>query len=122
MLAILSALSALACDGAAPASPSLDALYNAAISADVLAFNVTCPTPLVVGQKAPCTAVARLASGLNPMVSFDSSWSSSRPDIVLAEALGVVTGRLRGQAQVSASYRGHQASTTIEVIEGATQQ
>jgi hypothetical protein len=82
---------------------------------DVQAIEVSCPVSLLIGQKGPCVAVARLRSGQTPVVSFDAMWSSTRPDVVAVDALGVVNGRSAGQATVSASYRGREAATTLVV-------
>ena len=76
---------------------------------------MSCPTSLLIGQKSPCIAVARLRSGQAPLVSFEAMWSSTRPEVVAVDALGVVNGRSAGQAIVSASYRGGQGSATLFV-------
>ncbi len=83
---------------------------------EILAVEVSCPTSLLIGEKSPCIAVARLRSGQTPQVSFDATWSSTRPEIVAVEALGVVNGRSAGQAVVSASYRGREAATPVVVV------
>jgi hypothetical protein len=82
---------------------------------DVLALEVSCPASLLIGQKGPCLAQARLRSGQTPVVSFEATWSSTRPDVVAVDALGVVNGRSGGQASVSASYGGRQAAATLVV-------
>ena len=82
---------------------------------DVLAVEVSCPVSLLIGQKGPCTAVARLRSGQMPVVSFDATWSSTRPEIVAVDALGIVNGRSAGQAAVTASYGGRQATAALVV-------
>ena len=82
---------------------------------DVQAIEVSCPVSLLIGQKGPCVAVARLRSGQTPVVSFDATWSSTRPEVVAVDALGVVNGRSAGQATVSASYRGREAAATLVV-------
>jgi hypothetical protein len=76
---------------------------------------VSCPTSLLIGQKAPCVAAARLSSGQTPIVSFEATWSSSHPEIVAVDAVGVVAGRSPGQAEVSASYRGREAAAILVV-------
>jgi hypothetical protein len=76
---------------------------------------VSCPASLLIGEKGPCVAVARLRSGQAPLVSFDASWSSTRPEVVAVDALGVVNGRSAGQAVVSASYRGREGTAAILV-------
>ena len=85
-------------------------------ASDVLAVEVSCPVSLLIGQKGPCIAVARLRSGQAPVVSFDAAWSSTRPEIVAVDSLGVVNGRSAGQASVTASYGGRQGETTLVVI------
>jgi len=59
--------------------------------------------------------VARLRSGQTPVVNFDATWSSSKPEVVAVDPLGVVNGRSAGQAVVSASYREREAAATILV-------
>jgi hypothetical protein len=83
--------------------------------ADILALEVSCPGPLLIGEKGPCIAVARLRSGQAPLVSFDATWSSTRPDVVAVDTLGVVNGRSAGQAVVSASYRGREGAASVSV-------
>ena len=95
-----------------PTSPS-GAVTTA--GSDVQAIEVSCPVSLLIGQKGPCVAVARLRSGQTPVVSFDATWSSTRPEVVAVDALGVVNGRSAGQATVSASYRGREAAATLVV-------
>jgi hypothetical protein len=83
--------------------------------ADILALEVSCPGPLLIGEKGPCIAVARLRSGQAPLVSFGATWSSTRPDVVAVDTLGVVNGRSAGQAVVSASYRGREGAASVSV-------
>ncbi len=59
--------------------------------------------------------MARLRSGQAPLVSFDATWSSSHPDVVVVDALGVVSGPSSGQATVSASYRDRKADVALVV-------
>jgi hypothetical protein len=82
----------------------------------VLAVELSCPGSLLIGQKGPCVAVARLRSGQTPVVNSDATWSSTRPEVVAVDPLGVVNGRSAGQAVVSASYRGREAAATILVV------
>jgi hypothetical protein len=49
------------------------------------------------------------------VVSFEATWSSTRPDLVDVDALGVVAGRGPGEAVVTASYRGRNATAAIAV-------
>lgn len=82
---------------------------------EVLSVEMSCPVSLLVGQKGPCTAVARLGSGQTPVVNVEATWSSTRPDVVAVDMLGVVNGRSAGQAMVSASYRGRSATAAVSV-------
>jgi len=111
-VAVIATLGVTACAGAVPTSPSGGAGTG---GSDVLAIEVSCPTALLIGQKGPCIAVARLRSGQAPLVSFDATWSSTSPEVVAVDSLGVVNGRSAGQAIVSASYRGRQGSATLIV-------
>lgn len=95
--------------GDAPTSPT------GVSTGDVLAIEVSCPSSLLIGQKAPCGAVARLRSGQTPGVNPEATWTSTRPDVVGVDAIGVVNGRAAGQAVVSASYRGREARATVVV-------
>lgn len=113
-VAVIATLGVTACGGAGavPTSPSGGATAS---GSDVLAIEVSCPTSLLIGEKGPCIAVARLRSGQAPLVSFDAMWSSTRPEVVAVDTLGVVNGRSAGQAIVSASYRGRQGAATLFV-------
>ena len=93
-----------------PSTPS-----GGTTTVDVLAVEVVCPASLLIGQKGPCTAVARLRSGQTPVVNFDATWASTRPEVVAVDALGVVNGRAAGEAVVSAAYGGRQAVATVAV-------
>jgi hypothetical protein len=103
-----------ACGGASavPASPSGGATNG---QSDILALEVSCPASLLVGEKGPCIALARLRSGQTPIVSFDATWSSTRPEVVAVDTLGVVNGRSAGQAVVSVSYRSREAAAALVV-------
>ena len=96
----------------APTSPSSGGTTG---PSDVLAIEVSCPVSLLIGQKGPCTAVARLRSGQLPVVSLDAAWSSTRPEIVAVDSLGVVNGRAAGQAAVIVAYGGRQATASLVV-------
>jgi hypothetical protein len=80
-----------------------------------VALDLSCPASLLIGEKGPCLALARLGSGQTPVVSFEATWSSTRPDLVDVDALGVVAGRGAGEAAVTASYRGRSATAAIAV-------
>ena len=96
--------------GGVPTAPS-----GGATTGEILAVEVFCPTSLLIGQKGPCTAVARLRSGQTPVVNFDATWASTRPEVVAVDTLGVVNGKAAGEAVVSASYRGREAAATVSV-------
>jgi hypothetical protein len=83
----------------------------------IVGLDVSCPPSLLIGQKGPCLAVARLSTGQTPVVSLDAAWSSTRSDVVAVDALGVVAGRSAGQAGISASYRGRQTTALVSVTE-----
>jgi hypothetical protein len=114
VLAIVGACGMTACGDATDAVPTSASPGNPA-SGQVLTLEVSCPTSLLIGEKRPCTAVARLSSGGTPLVSFDSIWSSTRPDVVAVDDLGIVNGRSAGQAIVTASYHGREATASISV-------
>ena len=81
----------------------------------LLALTVSCQAALLIGERAPCIAVASYRSGRQPLVSFESTWSSSPPEVVAVDGLGVSTGKSAGQATVTAAYQGQQASAVIVV-------
>jgi hypothetical protein len=114
VVAVIAAFGLTSCGGTemSPTSPSGGGTTG---QSDVLAVEVSCPVSLLIGQKGPCTAVARLRSGQVPVVSFDATWSSTRPEIVAVDALGIVNGRSAGQAAVTASYGGRQATAALVV-------
>jgi len=110
-LAVIAALGLTACgsSSAPPASPSPAPTGDA----DVLALDVGCTASLLIGEKSPCVAIARLRTGQTPIVQAE--WSSSRPDVVDVDTLGVANGRSAGQAVISGSYRGREDSAPIAV-------
>jgi len=110
-LVVLAAMLGAASCGT-PTSPSGDSTTG---GSDILALDVFCPASLLIGQKGPCLAQARLRSGMTPVVSFDATWSSTRPDVVGVDTKGLVDGRSGGQAEVSASYRGRRTAATVVV-------
>jgi len=79
------------------------------------AFELSCPAALIIGQRAPCIAVAFYDSGRQPVVSVQSAWTSSRSDVVAVESFGAITGKSGGEAVVTASYQERQASATVVV-------
>ncbi len=83
----------------------------------LLALIVSCQAALLIGERAPCIAVASYGSGRQPLVSFESTWLSSRPDVVAVDGLGVSTGKSAGEATVTASYQGRQATAVMVVTE-----
>ena len=82
---------------------------------DVLVLDLSCPAMLLVNEKRPCIAVSRLRNGQAPLVSFDAAWTSTRPDVVEVDALGVAHGNGEGTATVSASYQGRSARADVVV-------
>jgi len=82
---------------------------------DVLALEVSCPAVLLINEKRPCIAVARLRSGQAPLVSFDAAWTSTRPDVVSVDALGLAHGMVEGSSTVRASYQGRTADADVVV-------
>src|SRR6187402_3724052 len=94
VVAIAAGLGMTACGGSGAPPTAPDSVVTS--PTDILAFEVSCPASLLIGQKGPCLAVARLRSGQTPVVSFDATWSSTRPDVVAIDALGVVNGRSAG--------------------------
>ena len=115
VVVVIATLETASCGGAGsvPTSPGNGGTGG---GSEVLAIDLSCPVSLLIGQKGPCVAVARLRSGATPVVSFEATWSSNRPDVVIVDALGVVNGRSQGQAQISASYRGRQSVASVVVI------
>jgi Big-like domain-containing protein len=112
LVTVVATIGVTSCGGAAPTSPGGTVTTG---GSDVLAVEVSCPTSLLIGQKGPCVAVARLRSGQTPVVSFEATWSSNHPEIVAVDGLGTVSGRSAGQATVSASYRDRKAEVTLVV-------
>ena len=112
LVAVAATLGVTACGSGATTGPTAP---SGGPTGDILAVDVSCPSSLLIGEKGPCVAVARLRSGQTPVVSFDATWSSTRPEMVAVDALGVVSGRLAGQAVVSASYRGREGTAPILV-------
>ncbi len=62
--------------------------------------------PMLRGRTSPL--------GPDPVV-FEAAWSSSRPDVVTVDGLGVVAGQSAGQAVISASYGGQNAAVPVSV-------
>lgn len=111
LVAVIATFCVTSCGGqAVPTSPS------GVTTGEVLALDLSCPGSLLIGQKSPCVVVARLRSGQTPVVNFDAAWSSTRPEVVAVDPLGVANGRSAGQSVVSASYRGREAAATVVVI------
>ena len=106
VVAVTCGMAACGATGDLPTSPS---------DRDILGLDVSCPSSLLIGEKAPCIAVARFPSGDTALVSPNSTWSSTRPDIVTVDIIGNIDGRSPGQALVSASYGGRRGSTSVMV-------
>ena len=110
----LSGIAACGANGSGgPTTPSL----TPAAGDQLFALTVSCQAALLIGERAPCIAVASYRSGRQPLVSFQSTWSSSPPEVVAVDGLGLSTGKSAGQATVTASYEGRQASAVIVVTE-----
>jgi len=114
-LAAVALLGAAACGSGASVLPTSPGGRPPGGGTDIMALDLSCPPSLLIGEKGPCLAVARLSSGQTPVVSFEATWSSTRPDLVDVDALGVVAGREAGEAVVTASYRGRHATAAIVV-------
>ena len=115
-LAGVGLLTIAACGGngsAGPATPS----PTPGAGDQLVSLNVTCQAALLIGERAPCVALASYSSGRLPVVSFESAWSTSRPDVVTIDNLGTSTGKSAGEATVTASYQGRQATAVIVVTE-----
>lgn len=107
------AIGVASCGGeGTPTSPTIGGAIGAS---GVLGLEVACPPSLLIGQRGPCVAAARLPSGSIPVIPFEATWSSTRPDIVAVDPAGVVVGRAAGDAVVSVGYRGHQAAVKVAV-------
>lgn len=104
---------ATACGGAANPTPTSP---GDPVSGDVVGLDVSCPASLLIGERGPCLAVAHLRSGSTPLVTFDATWSSTRPEVVAVDAIGVVNGRSAGQAVISARYGGRDGNTVSILV------
>jgi hypothetical protein len=111
-LAVWTALGVAACGGSTPAVPTAPGGGSTG-GAEVVALEVACPTSLLIGQRGPCVAVAHLRSGQTLL--SQPTWSSTRPEVVTVDALGVVNGRSAGQAVISASYGGREGTALVSV-------
>lgn len=105
---------AAACGASGSIGPTAPSRTPAA-GDQLLSLNVSCHAGLLIGERAPCIAAASYRSGRQPLVSFEATWSSSAPEVVTVDNLGVSTGKSAGQATVSASYQGRQASAVVVV-------
>jgi len=112
VLAVGAALAFAACGSSGSPSPTMPGGIG---GSEVVSLDLSCPTSLLIGEKEPCIAVARMRSGQAPIVSFEVAWASTRPDLVTVDTLGVVNGRSPGQASIAASYRGREASASVVV-------
>ena len=115
-LAAISVIGISACNGASSGGPAPSAVSGGGDS--LLSLSVTCvESALIVGQRAPCIAAAHYRSGRQPLVSLQSTWLSSAPHVVAVDATGLSHGKSAGQAVLSATYQGQQASAVIGVSE-----
>jgi hypothetical protein len=85
------------------------------VEPSVVSLSVECQPSLIVGEVRPCVAVARTADGRLPLVSPIASWSSARPQFVSVSPIGDVKGVAAGESQITVSYGGRQAATTVSV-------
>jgi hypothetical protein len=113
-LVLFAAVTLVACDSANP-TPTAPSPPGSSGGDELLAVDASCPATLLVGQKSACVAIARYRSGRAPVLFSDATWSTSAPDVVAVDALGVATGRSGGQAVISASYQGRQGSASVAV-------
>jgi hypothetical protein len=112
VIPVVAAVCAAACSSeAVPTSPSGPGFTG---STDVVGLDVACPPALLIGEREPCLAVASYRSGQQAPV-FEATWASRHPDIVTVDLRGVVSGRTAGQAVVSASFRGREATAPVSV-------
>ncbi len=116
LLAAVGILAIAGCGASGSAGPTAPG-PTPGTSDQLLALRVSCPAGLLIGERAPCIAAASYGSGRQPLVSFESTWSSSLPDVVAVDGFGVTTGRSAGEATVTASYQGRQSTTVIVVTE-----
>lgn len=82
----------------------------------VAGLDVDCPPSLLIGEVAPCLAVALLSPRGDRLVSPLAMWSSTAGDVVAVDSIGTVTGRSAGHATVSASYEGRGDAAPVTVI------
>lgn len=84
--------------------------------ANVQGLQVECQPTLLVGERSPCIAVARLRSGGTQFVSVSATWSAAAPAVASVDVVGVVTGRSAGEATITSTYQGHSAHAAIRVV------
>jgi hypothetical protein len=101
--------------GACSRSPTAPSTVQGVSGSDVVSLELSCQNTLIVGEQAPCIAVARLRSGRTPLVSPLATWSTAQPSVVAVDAIGTLTGRAAGQAVVTAIYQGHSAQAMVSV-------
>jgi hypothetical protein len=119
MLLALAAVSACGSSGSTlPSAPSrLPAAVSdarAAALAQAQAIDVLCSESILVGERGSCAALAR-TSPVPIAITLDATWSSSRPEVAAPEVFGLVAGRSVGEAVITATYRGLQASAVMRV-------
>ena len=111
LLAAIALCAAAACSDS-PTSPSAGAGVR---DSDVLSLELSCQDSLIVGEQAPCIAVAHLRSGGTPLISPLATWSTAQPSVVTVDGIGTLTARAAGQAVVTATYQGRSAQATVVV-------
>jgi hypothetical protein len=99
---------------APPAGPTNGTIPN---GDQLLSVEMACTSPMLVGERAFCTAVARFRSGRAPNINFeaDATFSSNRPDIAALEAYGIVRGVAAGESTITVSYQGQRATANVQV-------
>jgi hypothetical protein len=70
-----------------------------------------------IGEKRACVAAERRRVGQTVVPFGEATWSSTRPEVTAVDGFGILTGRAAGQAMISASFRGRQASVLVSVTE-----
>lgn len=113
LCAVTATIGVASCGGEGP--PTAPTTGGAFGASGVLGVEVACPPSLLIGQRGPCVAAARLPSGRIPVIPFEATWSSTRPDVVAVDPAGLVVGRAAGEAVVSVTYLGWQAAVRIVV-------
>ena len=100
-LIALAVLGAAACGSGASAVPTAPGGPNG--GTDIVALDLSCPASLLIAKGRAGARASRLRS--DSVVSFEATWSSTRPDLVDVDAWGRRWAR-GGGGRCDASYRG----------------